>query len=93
MTYGQTWDDIEPTPAMDHNPTTNALDRFVRVSKLIVHEKPTKPMEMYTQDQEIAVQLMKSNNDWPIALSCNKCSAKFHTSFSRMTHMGGHAHA
>ncbi len=61
-----------------------------RYAKLTIHRTPTKPMEMYTSDQQVAVQLMKSNNDWPLGLSCSKCSAKFHTRFSLTTHMGGH---
>ena len=26
--YGTTWEDIEPTPQLEKNPTRNALDRF-----------------------------------------------------------------
>ena len=61
-----------------------------RYAKLTIHRTPTKPMEMYTSDQQVAVQLMKSNNDWPSELSCGKCSAKYHTSASLIEHMGGH---
>ena len=64
-----------------------------RYAELIIHRTPTKPMEMYTSDQQVAIQLMKSNNDWPSELSCGKCNAKYHTSFSLMTHMGGHTDA
>ena len=31
--YGTTWQDIEPTPQLEKNPTSNALDRFTTPAK------------------------------------------------------------